>query len=166
MFQQHGVELQTFAWTEQSKDEAVMLLRRMIRERRVLLCSHARLRSELSRLTRRMAVASRSRSSVSCLSPAAAITFSNAGNCPSIVLLASVRPPTVNTRWLSACWNWASSSSSRRRAISWIAFRGTSTRWGSVTLSATLRCAYARRWPSVATSATPSLSSTISAPAR
>ena len=53
----------------------------------------ARLRSEDSRLTRRMAATSGSRCSFTTLSPVTAMTFSKAGNCPSIILEASTRPP-------------------------------------------------------------------------
>src|SRR5262249_51067617 len=101
----------------------------------------ARLRSEDRRLTRRMAVPSCSRPRFTTLSPLTAMTFSKAGNWPSMVLDASVRPPATKTRWFSTCWKTTVSSSSSRRASSWMALRGTSTRWASPRRSGLALCA-------------------------
>src|SRR6266542_698714 len=111
----------------------------------------ARLRSEDSRLTRRIALSRGSRPRWTVLSPEAATTFSKAGNWASTTLEVRMRPPTVNTRWLSTGCKVRLSSVSRSRAISLMALRGTSTRSGSATFKATFRGAKARRWPSVAT---------------
>src|SRR5690606_3695933 len=48
LFSERDVHLESFAWSEPSKDEAVMLLRRLMRERKVLLPDHPRLRRELN----------------------------------------------------------------------------------------------------------------------
>ena len=47
MFAAHHVGLQTFPWSEPSKEDAFQLLRRMMRERRLLLPDHAGLRREM-----------------------------------------------------------------------------------------------------------------------
>lgn len=44
----------SYAWTEQSKDTAVMRLRRMMRERKLFLCEHAVLRREITNLKARL----------------------------------------------------------------------------------------------------------------
>jgi len=47
MFAAHHVGLQTFPWSEPSKEEAFQLLRRLMRERRLLLPDHPGLRREM-----------------------------------------------------------------------------------------------------------------------
>lgn len=54
LFAQRNVRLQIFTWSEPSKDDAVMLLRRMMRERRVWLCEHATMRTELVQMKARL----------------------------------------------------------------------------------------------------------------
>jgi hypothetical protein len=54
LFAQQHVAYESFAWTEASKDEAVMLLRRLMRERRVYLPEHAELKRELVAMKARM----------------------------------------------------------------------------------------------------------------
>lgn len=48
MFSERGRRLETFAWSEASKDSAFMMLRRLMRERRVSLPDHAGLRREMT----------------------------------------------------------------------------------------------------------------------
>lgn len=48
MFSERGFHLETFAWSESSKDAAFMALRRLMRARRVILPNHAGLRRELT----------------------------------------------------------------------------------------------------------------------
>ena len=116
-----------------------------------------------------IAARSASRESATFLSPVTATTFSKAGNCASTIFEARVLPPAVKTRWDSPWWKETVSSgpsSSMSRPSSVMALRGTRIRTGSLTLSAAARCAHARRWPSVATIETDSLSRTRSDPAR
>jgi hypothetical protein len=47
LFAQRGVALRSFAWSEPSKDAAVMTLRRMMRERRIGIAPHETMRREL-----------------------------------------------------------------------------------------------------------------------
>jgi hypothetical protein len=54
LFEEHELRLQSFAWSEPSKDAAVMLLRRAMRERKVFLCEHATLRRELTGMKARL----------------------------------------------------------------------------------------------------------------
>ena len=54
LFEEHELRLQSLAWTEPSKDAAVMLLRRAMRERKVFLCEHATLRRELTGMKARL----------------------------------------------------------------------------------------------------------------
>ncbi|GMV19952.1 MAG: hypothetical protein AMXMBFR56_81760 [Polyangiaceae bacterium] len=59
LFGQRGIRLQVFTWSEPSKDDAVMLLRRMMRERRLWLCEHAPMRTELVQMKARLAPSGR-----------------------------------------------------------------------------------------------------------
>jgi hypothetical protein len=54
LFAEHRIQLHVIPWTETSKDEAVMLLRRMMRERTLSLCEHAGLRRELEGMKARL----------------------------------------------------------------------------------------------------------------
>jgi hypothetical protein len=54
LFSEHGINLVTFAWSEPSKDEAVMLLRRVMRDGTLSLCEHATLRRELTSMKARL----------------------------------------------------------------------------------------------------------------
>lgn len=54
LFIQHGVVLKTFAWSEPSKDIAMQLLRRLMRERRVFLPEHAELKRQLTSMKARL----------------------------------------------------------------------------------------------------------------
>jgi hypothetical protein len=47
LFAEHDVLFRSHAWTEQSKDAAVMFLRRLMRERKLLLVDHATMHREL-----------------------------------------------------------------------------------------------------------------------
>lgn len=54
LFAQHQVRLRSFAWTEPSKDDAVMVMRRTMRERKLLLPEHFDTRRELTQMTARL----------------------------------------------------------------------------------------------------------------
>jgi hypothetical protein len=54
LYAQQGVSYDPIAWTEASKDEAVMLLRRLMRERRLFLPDHAELKRELLAMKARL----------------------------------------------------------------------------------------------------------------
>lgn len=50
MFGEHGVGLEIFTWSEPSKEDAFQALRRLMRERRLLLPDHAGLRREMTNI--------------------------------------------------------------------------------------------------------------------
>lgn len=54
LFAQRSIVLKVYTWTEQSKDDAVMLLRRLMRERRLWLSEHATMRTELVQMKARL----------------------------------------------------------------------------------------------------------------
>lgn len=61
LFAQHGVRLVSYAWSETSKDTAMQLLRRLLRERRVHLPDHPKLRTELTSMKARLLPSGRTR---------------------------------------------------------------------------------------------------------
>lgn len=61
MFARHTVALQPYAWSEASKEEAFRALRRLMRERRVLLPDHAGLRREMSSIKAHLLPSGRTR---------------------------------------------------------------------------------------------------------
>lgn len=61
LFAQRELQLKSYAWTEQSKDDAVQLLRRLMRERRLSLPEHPKLRAELIGMKARLVPSGRIR---------------------------------------------------------------------------------------------------------
>lgn len=54
LFSEHKIVLRSYAWSESSKDVAVMFLRRLMRDRKLILPDHARLRREMLQLKARL----------------------------------------------------------------------------------------------------------------
>ena len=54
LFAQQGISYTSYAWSETSKDDAVMVLRRLMRERKLFLPEHAQLRREITGLKARL----------------------------------------------------------------------------------------------------------------
>jgi hypothetical protein len=54
LFDEHGTALRSYAWSEPSKDTAMQLLRRWMRDRQVILPEHERLRRELKTMKARL----------------------------------------------------------------------------------------------------------------
>jgi hypothetical protein len=61
LFREQKITLKSYAWSEPSKDAAVMWLRRLMRERKLLLPDHARLRREMLNLKARLMPSGRTR---------------------------------------------------------------------------------------------------------
>jgi hypothetical protein len=73
LFQQRGVQLRSYAWSEPSKDDAVMLLRRTMREQKLLLPDHFELRRELTSLKARLMPSGRTKYETNGLDYASAL---------------------------------------------------------------------------------------------
>ncbi len=73
LFAQQELQLVTFAWSEPSKDESVMLLRRMMREAKLSLCEHATMRRELTSMKARLVPSGRTRYETNGLDYASAL---------------------------------------------------------------------------------------------
>jgi hypothetical protein len=73
LFLQQKVNLRSYAWSEVSKDEAVMLLRRLMRERKVLLPDHSELKRELTSMKARLMPSGRTRYETNGLDYASAL---------------------------------------------------------------------------------------------
>jgi len=88
LFAQHHVTLETFPWSEPSKDQAFQLLRRLMRERKVLLPEHAGLRREISNVKAHLLPSGRTKYATNGLDFASAlVTLSHAviaGKCLSM----------------------------------------------------------------------------------
>jgi hypothetical protein len=54
LFAQHRIELKSFAWSEPSKDAAVVTVRRWMREGKLALCDHEQLKRELLTMRARL----------------------------------------------------------------------------------------------------------------
>lgn len=73
LFVQQSIHLKTFAWSEPSKDTAMQLLRRLMRERRVMLVEHETLRRELVTMKARLMPSGRIRYETNGLDYASAL---------------------------------------------------------------------------------------------
>jgi hypothetical protein len=73
LFDQQGVYLRSFAWSEPSKDEAMQLLRRLMRERKVVLVGHDKLKRELRNMKARLLPSGRIRYETNGLDYASAL---------------------------------------------------------------------------------------------
>lgn len=73
LFGQHRIDFRSYAWSEPSKDTAMQLLRRLMRERRLALCDHAQLRRELTGLRARLVPSGRIRYETNGLDYASAL---------------------------------------------------------------------------------------------
>jgi hypothetical protein len=73
LFAQQEIRLVSYAWSEPSKDAAVMALRRLMRERKLLLPAHERLKTELSTMKARLMPSGRVRYETNGLDYASAL---------------------------------------------------------------------------------------------
>jgi hypothetical protein len=73
LFSEHEISLTSYAWSESSKDEAVMALRRLMRERKLFLPLHQKLRSELATMKARLMPSGRVRYETNGLDYASAL---------------------------------------------------------------------------------------------
>jgi hypothetical protein len=73
LFAEHDITLISYAWSEPSKDEAVMLLRRLMREAKLSLCEHATMRRELTSMKARLMPSGRTRYETNGLDYASAL---------------------------------------------------------------------------------------------
>lgn len=87
LFAEHGVTLISYAWSEPSKDEAVMLLRRLMREAKLSLCEHATMRRELTSMKARLMPSGRTRYETNGLDYASAlITLAHAAVAGAVLV--------------------------------------------------------------------------------
>jgi hypothetical protein len=73
LFAQHDVALEIYTWTEQSKEEAFQRLRRLLRERKVLLVDHPPLRREVGDVKAHLLPSGRTRYGLNGLDYASAL---------------------------------------------------------------------------------------------
>lgn len=73
MIAERGKRLESFAWSESSKDAAFMTLRRLMRERRVVLPDHAGLRREMTSIKAHLLPSGRTRYATNGLDYASAL---------------------------------------------------------------------------------------------
>jgi hypothetical protein len=73
LFAEHSTHFESFAWSEPSKDTAVMLLRRLMRERRLFLPPHEALRQQLLTMKARLLPSGRTRYETNGLDYASAL---------------------------------------------------------------------------------------------
>lgn len=73
LFSEHDIGLTSIAWTEQSKDDAVMILRRLMREGKLCLIEHATLKRELGSMKARLLPSGRIRYETNGLDYASAL---------------------------------------------------------------------------------------------
>jgi hypothetical protein len=106
MFAEEGVAFTSYAWTETTKDEAMQLLRRLMRERRVFVCDHAQLRSQLIGMKARLMPSGRVRYDTNGLDYASAlITFAHAVVIGDVTLDAPTGPAVVETNEHGSRWD-------------------------------------------------------------
>lgn len=118
MFAKAGVSFISYAWTEPSKDEAVMLLRRMLRDSTLHLPEHEVLRRELTTLKARLLPSGRTRYETNGFDYASAlITLMHAaaaGHTPYVHMESCAQPQNVRRRMFAGGW---SPSSERTRQV-------------------------------------------------
>ncbi len=108
LFAQHNVTLISYAWSEPSKDKAVMTLRRLMRERRVSIVEHAGMRRELAGMKARLMPSGRIRYETNGLDYASAlITLCHAIDARAVLANRGAvhdRPATFTGGWQTNGW--------------------------------------------------------------
>jgi len=92
MFSDHVIKLVSYAWSETSKDDAVMRLRRLMRERKLYLPAHEQLRRELSTMKARLMPNGRTKYETNGLDFASALITLMHAAVAGAVLKPKVRP--------------------------------------------------------------------------